>query len=238
MHQERPLDALNFLLADVKDGIGPFLATYLMARQALDVRDDWRRHDGRRHGHRVARAPMGILVDEIRWKRALIVGAALVVAVFAVAISAFPSFWPVVLGQAAIGTADAAFPPAVAAIRLGIVGARRFTQRVGRNEAFNHAGTQSWPLSRAWLGTSSRPRRCCGSSPSSRWRASPPPSQSVLPPSIMNARLASTGGEVHAPSGFRVILECRPLLVFTVAITLFHLANAAMLPLLGERVGA
>jgi hypothetical protein len=38
------------------------------------------------------------------------------------------------------------------------------------------------------------------------------------------------------PSGLRVILECRPLLIFTASITLFHFANAAMLPILGEKL--
>jgi MFS family permease len=38
------------------------------------------------------------------------------------------------------------------------------------------------------------------------------------------------------PSGLRVIFESRPLLIFTAAITLFHFANAAMLPLVGERL--
>ena len=34
----------------------------------------------------------------------------------------------------------------------------------------------------------------------------------------------------------RVIFECKPLLIFTASITLFHFANAAMLPLLGEKL--
>jgi MFS family permease len=38
------------------------------------------------------------------------------------------------------------------------------------------------------------------------------------------------------PSGLRVIFECKPLLIFTASITLFHFANAAMLPLLGEKL--
>ena len=36
--------------------------------------------------------------------------------------------------------------------------------------------------------------------------------------------------------GLRVIFECKPLLIFTASITLFHFANAAMLPLLGEKL--
>jgi hypothetical protein len=37
-------------------------------------------------------------------------------------------------------------------------------------------------------------------------------------------------------SGFRVLLTCRPLLVFTAASLLFHLANGAMLPLVGQKL--
>jgi hypothetical protein len=46
------------------------------------------------------------------------------------------------------------------------------------------------------------------------------------------------GGDEHQrrPSGLRVIFECKPLLAFAAAITLFHFANAAMLPLVGERL--
>jgi MFS family permease len=44
------------------------------------------------------------------------------------------------------------------------------------------------------------------------------------------------GNGKSKPSGLRVIFECKPLLLFTAAITLFHFANAAMLPLIGERL--
>jgi MFS family permease len=38
------------------------------------------------------------------------------------------------------------------------------------------------------------------------------------------------------PSGFRVLLECRPLLIFAACVTVFHFANAAMLPLIGQKL--
>jgi MFS family permease len=38
------------------------------------------------------------------------------------------------------------------------------------------------------------------------------------------------------PSGYRVLLTCRPLLIFAVATVLFHFANAAMLPLVGQKL--
>jgi MFS family permease len=38
------------------------------------------------------------------------------------------------------------------------------------------------------------------------------------------------------PSGYRVLLTCRPLLIFAVATVLFHFSNAAMLPLVGQKL--
>src|SRR5207248_7062864 len=40
----------------------------------------------------------------------------------------------------------------------------------------------------------------------------------------------------HRPSGFQVLLTCKPLLVFAACAVLFHLANAAMLPLVGQKL--
>jgi MFS family permease len=40
----------------------------------------------------------------------------------------------------------------------------------------------------------------------------------------------------HEPSGFAVLITCQPLLIFAVAVLLFHLANAAMLPLVGQKL--
>ena len=42
--------------------------------------------------------------------------------------------------QAVPGAAAAVFPPAIAAIALGIVGSVAFARRIGRNEAFHPGG--------------------------------------------------------------------------------------------------
>jgi MFS family permease len=49
------------------------------------------------------------------------------------------------------------------------------------------------------------------------------------------ARGAESGHE-EQHSNLRSLLQSRPLLAFTAAISLFHFANAAMLPLLGEKL--
>ena len=78
--KSRPaLDWVNFLIADVKDGLGPFLAIYLMSSQHWDAT-----HIGVMMmiggiATVAARAPAGALVDWTTWKRGLIVGFALMV---------------------------------------------------------------------------------------------------------------------------------------------------------------
>jgi MFS family permease len=46
----------------------------------------------------------------------------------------------------------------------------------------------------------------------------------------------SASGTSDAPSGLTVLMTCKPLLVFAIAVVLFHLANAAMLPLVGQKL--
>jgi MFS family permease len=45
----------------------------------------------------------------------------------------------------------------------------------------------------------------------------------------------AAGGH-EQPSGFRVLLTCRPLLIFAACAVMFHFANAAMLPLVGQKL--
>ena len=111
----------------------------------------------------VARAPFGALIDWTRWKRALVVAAAVAVAAGAVAMSLFPNFCLVAAAQTLIGSADAVFPAAIGVISLGIVGPQLFTRRVGRNEAFNHAGNAFTAITAGLTGWLVGPVPCCGS---------------------------------------------------------------------------
>jgi MFS family permease len=51
-----------------------------------------------------------------------------------------------------------------------------------------------------------------------------------------NAARGEDEAKDRAPEGLRLLLANKPLLLFAAAITLFHFANAAMLPLAGEKL--
>ena len=233
------LDWLNILLADVEGGLGPFLAVLLMSS---------RHWDPARIGlvltiggvtTVLARAPGGALVDGVRWKRSLIAVGALAVALAAGAIALVPAFWVVVVAQVASGTANAIFPSAVAAISLGIFGRAAFARRVGRNEAFNHLGNVATALAGGAAGYLIGPAAVL-------WLVGALALASVaavyaLRGDAIDHTVArgADDGDPSAPrgvGGLAAILENRALLAFTAAITLFHFANAAMLPLVGEKL--
>lgn len=134
------LDGLNFFLADVRDGLGPYLAIYLLAVHRWDPASIGVVMTVAAMAGLVAQAPAGALIDRVRSKRAVVAVAALMVTLGCLVLPFTSSFGLVALTQALGAVAASVFAPAIAAISLGITGARAFTRRTGRNETFNHAG--------------------------------------------------------------------------------------------------
>src|SRR5882757_16711 len=232
------LDWLNFLLGNVKDGLGPFLAIFLMSSQHWDSGSIGIVLTISGVATAVARGPFGALVDAVRWKRTLIALGVLAVAIATVTMALIPTFWPVAIAQMFTGVADAIFPSAVAAISLGIVGRTMFTRRVGRNEAYNHAGNVVTAIVAGIAGYLIDPSAVL-------WIVAGLAIACIFATYAVNAnaidhdvaRGADDGDQQkNEPSGLKVLLENRALLLFTTAITLFHFANAAMLPLVGEKL--
>src|SRR5580698_10593067 len=147
------LDWLNFFLADVQTGVGPFLAIYLAAY-------GW---DEERVGLALtvggiatilAQTPAGALVDQVHRKRTLIAAGIGALALGALLIAFVPTFWFVMAAQVLIGGTSSIFGPAICAISLGIVGHHLFDARQGRNQTFNSAGNVVAAVSMGVLGYS------------------------------------------------------------------------------------
>jgi sugar phosphate permease len=134
------LDAANFFLADVRDALGPYLAVYLLTERQWDAASIGVVMSIATIAGIVAQTPAGALVDATKAKRAVVVGAALLVTAASLVVPWLSSFWPVAVSQASAHAAGVVFGPSLAAVTLGIFGHRMFTKRIGRNETFNHAG--------------------------------------------------------------------------------------------------
>ena len=86
------LDALNFFLADVRDGLGPYLAIYLLTVRHWDEASIGFVMSIGTVAGLLAQAPAGALVDGVAYKRALLVIAALLVTGASLALPWLPTF--------------------------------------------------------------------------------------------------------------------------------------------------
>jgi MFS family permease len=240
---ERPLDALNFFLADVRDGLGPYLAIYLLTEQKWDQASIGMVMSVAALAGIIAQTPAGALIDRSTSKRALMIAAAIVVTLACLALPFIHQFGLVAATQAIAASAGAVFAPAIAAVTLGIVGPKAFARRLGRNEAFNHAGNAAaatlaggaayfWgPIVVFWL--------LAAMALASIFATLSIPANAIDDHVARGLDdLTERGGAAHGdqPSGFQVLLTCKPLMIFAAATVLFHFANAAMLPLVGQKL--
>jgi predicted MFS family arabinose efflux permease len=225
---------LNFFLADVQTGVGPFLAIYLAGYKWNEERVGLALTVGGIAGI-LTQTPAGALVDRLRSKRALIAAGIVALAVGALLIALVPAFWFVMSAQVLIGGTSSILGPAICAVSLGIVGHKLFDRRQGRNQAFNSAGNVVAAVAMGLLGYFISNR-------SIFFFVSVCALPTILTlliirPEEIDYELARGGkkGKTNAkPARARAMLKDRPLVIFLVCAVMFHFANAAMLPLLGE----
>jgi MFS family permease len=233
------LDSMAFSLADVRDGLGPYLSIYLLLTHHWDQASiGFVMAVGGIAGV-VAQTPVGALVDRTTAKRALVIVGAVAVAAAALAMPLLPGFYTISLLQAVSGIAGSIFNPALAAITLGIVGPRMFSRRVGRNESFRHAGTASAAAAAGGLAYFLGPVVVF-------WLLAAMAVISVMatlrvPNDAIDNDVArgldkATGQQHRQLSGLAVLLHNRTLMIFAVLVFIFHFANAAMLPLVGQQL--
>jgi MFS family permease len=232
------LDALNFLLADVRGALGPYLNVFLVTQQhwsqssvgLVTTLGGWLAL--------AAQTPAGALIDTTRAKRALIALALSALGIGAAAIYALPTFWPVMVANTAIAVVGDVFGPAIAALTLGLYARNELARRLGRNSAFDHAGNVAIAAVAAAVGWLFSQRAVFLLVPVFALLASVA-TVSIPAAAIDHQRArgaAERGGRTQAATGLGVLLTCRPLLIYALCTLLFHFANAPLLPLVGQKL--
>ncbi|MDH0745633.1 MFS transporter [Pseudomonas sp. GD03842] len=235
----RSLDGLNFFLADVRDGLGPYLAIYLLAVHKWDPASIGLVMTIAGIAALITQTPAGALIDRTRSKRLVVAIAALLVTASCLILPFIHSFTWVALTQSLSAIAGSVFAPAIAAISLGITGPRAFTRRTGRNETWNHAGNACAALLAGGLSWAFGPIAVF-------YLMAFMAVASVIAVSFVDAEAIdhdvargfdqSVDNAHEQPSGLSVLMHNRPLMLFAVCCGLFHLANAAMLPLVSQKL--
>jgi len=230
------LDALNFLMADVQGGLGPYLTVFLAGQHWQPGRIGLAM-GASSVSAAICQIPAGLLVDATRMKRLIAAVSGLMIAAACLVIAWLPQFLPVIGAQLAIGAAAALVPPTLAALALGLAGRAQFDATISRNQSFNHggnfvaaglAGTLGNYIGILWIFY-----LICA------FAAASAVSTLLIAPREID-HMAARGGEATDTSGdtepvtVRSLLRRRDLLVFLGAVLLFHFGNAAMLPMAGQ----
>jgi predicted MFS family arabinose efflux permease len=232
----RGLDWFVFFVADVQTGFGPFVSVFLTAQRWTQV-DIGLVLSAAGFVSLVGQMPGGALVDAARSERFVAAIAVAAICISALAYAALPIF-PVVLSASILHSlASCVLGPAIAAISLGLVGHAAIGERLGRNARFASVGNG---LAAAAMGA-------IGYLVSAR--AVFVVTVLLLGPALLVLRLISpteidpeqahgSPPPIRTPKKPRTkpgeLMRNRPLLIFAGCLLLFHLANAAMLPLMGS----
>jgi MFS family permease len=230
------LDWLNFFLAGMQSGFGPFIAVLLAVEGWSQENIGFVLSAGGLAGL-LSQLPGGELLDVTRSKRLLVALGASVVALSALVIAFWPKV-PVVFTALILQALTGGFlGPAIAAISLGLVGHHALAERLGRNQRFASAGGVTATALMGAIGYFSSYQtiflasaafaipllfalgrihpadvhhgRACGQ---------PDHHESTPPPRAPRLSLWNNFG----------------LLIFAICLFLFQFANASMLPLAGE----
>ena len=237
------LDAVNFLLADVRGALGPYLNVFLVTQQHWSQSEvGWVTTIGGLLGIAV-QTPIGAAIDETRSKRGAIILALIVLAAGAVVIFAWPTFWPVGIANGLMSVVGDVFGPAVAALTLGLFARNQLARRMGRNSAFDHGGNVAIALAAGAVGYLFSQRVVFLLVPVFAALASAAV-LSIPGKAIDYDRARDSAAPVEGqasgarPAGYGILLETRPLVIFGLCVMLFHFANAPMLPLVGQKLAA
>jgi MFS family permease len=229
--RDRALDLVNFFVADVQTGFGPFVAVYLTTHKWTQVEIGFALTLGTM-ASLISQLPAGALVDSMRNKRLAASGALVCIIVAALLLAILPQQLPVLVAQTLHGFASCVLTPAIAAISLHLAGHAALGERLGRNARYASVGNG---LAAAVMGAA-------GAYFSSQFVFVL--TASLCIPALLSLWAIGSGpyGRAQTTSGVmdlaglkRLIVD-RRLLIFAICVMLFHLSNAAMLPLAGSAV--
>ena len=230
----RALEWLNFLLADVQTGLGPFLAAYLASGGWSPSSVGYVLTFGGLVGVAM-QTPAGAVIDAVHRKRTLLAVNLGFLVAGAFLLMGHLSPWRAYSAQFLIGSSGPFLGPTVAAITLGIVGAAAFDKQFGKNQAFNAAGNVFTALLVAYVSYEFGYRAIFAVAV----LLALPAALSLFGIDAKQIDYARARGAIQKEGkinteGWSALLKDRILVYFLAAAFLFHLANAAMLPELGE----
>jgi MFS family permease len=234
----RALDWMNFFVANVQTGFGPFIASYLASHKWTQGEIGMALSVGTISAM-VSQVPAGAAVDAMKNKKGAAAWAIFAIILSAVLLASSPTVLPVIAAEVFHGFASCMLVPAMAAISFALVGRQNLGDRLGRNARWASIGSA---IAAGLMGL-------FGEYFSSRavfWLTA-----ALAMPALIALSMVQNTGTVDAMpqakpvpdadekrESLRELLRDKRMLIFAACIVLFHLSNAAMLNLAAGEVTA
>ena len=231
------LPVINFFMADVGGGMGPFLSTWLAEAEkwpadqiglVLSV--------GLIAGMLMA-TPAGALIDRFGHPRMMLFVTCLMIMGGTLAMFVVHGWWPILAAQVVVATGGALGGPSITALTMATIGKDGFPRQQGINQAATHTGNVVaagliWLIAFG-LGAASS-IAVLGLMATGMLVALIFYPRDVIDHTRMAGRERRKKGEKRGST--RALLRNKRLLVVIAAVGLFNYGNAAVLPLLGQRL--
>ena len=229
------LDWFTFFVADIQTGFGPFLAVYLTTQKWTQI-DIGLIYSVGSIASLLGQVPGGWIVDAVRSKQRAAAIAVIGVGISALLIATAPVFAAIVAAKLLHVGASSILGPAIAAITLGLVGHKAVGPRLGRNARFAASGNGIAAAVMGAFGYFISAQAVFYVTAAlavptllalSRIR------DEDVDPVRADGGIAPCGA---GASGLGQLLGRPALLILTACVLLFHVANGALLPLVGSAV--
>ncbi len=243
MNSQQGLDWLNFFVANLQTAFGPFIAVYLTSEHWTQGEIGLALTAGSITAM-VSQVPAGAVVDALVNKHLAALVAIITIIASCLLLGFLPERLPVMAAEILHGFASCMLNPAIAAITLGMVAVHiadgaapgELGRRLGRNASFGSIGNAIAAGLMGGVGylVSARATFFLGAAMAVpgmfALRAIKRP-KTKLDDAAAAADPGDDETETKASHSVLSLLRDRRLLAFAVCTALFHLSNAAMLPL-------
>lgn len=230
------LNWLNFFAADVATGVGPFLGIYLAANQHWKPGHIGMAISAMSFATVIAQSPAGFFVDKTPYKKLLIIIASAIIGLVGISIPFLPSLGFIISSQIIMGIAAAFYIPTLIALAACLVNKNDFDRTISKNQTYNHAGNVASAILIGVIGmyTNNEGVFYCLfalaimstiSASAIRSKDIDHPRKTLLKPETNKSK-----GIVSGMFGNKAFI------IFLIAAFIFHFANAAMLPLVGQEI--
>jgi MFS family permease len=240
MRYRAQLDWMNFFLADVRGGLGPYVGVFLLTEAHWDQATIGAVLTVSGLTGIALHTPVGALIDATRFKRGLLVTGVGALTASSLAIAWAPMVPVVLAADVIMAVLGAVFAPTVAAITLGLVGRTDLAEHLGRNAACDRTGNIFIGGFAGLVGWVFGQRAVFHLVP--LFAVLTTLTVLAIPADAIDHQQArgldddDRLADGERPAGWHVMLDRKPLLVLAGGVALFHFANAPMLPLLTQKL--